>query len=113
MARDDNLAAKEYGKLSKFRRRGYVRVGEVKSLTHYLSLPNGDDTMMVYNGTYRSINTSPWYPHVALPMIVSTLCDVEKGAFTEYLDIRYMLFNFIISEEVIPFFGFNVNFFLK
>ena len=31
--RDDNLDAKEYGKLSKVIRLGYVRVGEVNSLT--------------------------------------------------------------------------------
>ena len=34
VARDDNVDAKEYGKLYKVRRRGYVRVGEVKILTH-------------------------------------------------------------------------------
>ena len=41
MAQDDNVDAKEYGKLANVIMRGYVRVEEVKSLTHYLSLPNG------------------------------------------------------------------------
>ena len=52
MERDDNLAAKESRKLSKFRRRGYVRVGDVNILTHYLSLTKGEDKRMVYNETY-------------------------------------------------------------
>ena len=34
VARDDNVDAKESGKLSKVIRRGYVRVVEVKSLNH-------------------------------------------------------------------------------
>ena len=34
--RDDNMAAKESGKLVKVRRRGYVRVGEVKMLNRHL-----------------------------------------------------------------------------
>ena len=76
MAQDDNVDAKEYGEIFKARRRGYVRVVDVKSLTHQLLLPKGMYIMMVYNGTCRIMNTSLWAPHFALPMVGSTLCDV-------------------------------------
>ena len=38
---DDNMDAKESGKLVKVRRRGYVRVGEVKILTRHLLATKG------------------------------------------------------------------------
>ena len=37
-------------------------------------------------------------------MVGSTLCAVDKGAFMEDRDIGDMLFDFMLSEEVIPFF---------
>ena len=51
VARDDDVDAKEYGKFSKFRRKGGVRVGEVKNLTHYLFLLKGKEIRMIHNGT--------------------------------------------------------------
>ena len=47
LERDDNVAAKASGKLAKVRRRGYVRVGEIKILTCYLSVTKGEDISMV------------------------------------------------------------------
>ena len=52
------MAARESGKLVKARRRGYVRVGEVKSLNQHFSVPKGDDIRMVYNGTSSGLNNS-------------------------------------------------------
>ena len=63
---------------------------------------------MVYNGTYSGMNTSLWDPQFALPMVESTICAVEKGTFMADQDIRQMLLNFMIIEEVIPFCGVDV-----
>ena len=73
------MSEKESLKLAKFRKRGYIRVGYVKSLTHYFSVSKGEDTRMLYSETYSSINASLWDNHVALPIVVSTLHAVEKG----------------------------------
>ena len=81
------MAAKESGKLSKVRRREYVRVGEVNILNHFFLLTKGEDISMVYNGTYTGLNTSLWDPHFALPMVGSTIRAVEKGAFMADWDI--------------------------
>ena len=63
---------------------------------------------MVYNGTYSGINTLLWAPNFTLPMVGSTICDVQKGTFAEDQDKGQMLLNFMLSEEVIPFFGLYV-----
>ena len=47
VAREDRVASKEYLKLAKDIRRGYVRVGDVKILTNYFSLLKGEDIRMV------------------------------------------------------------------
>ena len=63
---------------------------------------------MVYNGTYSGLNNSLWSPQFALPMVGSNLCAVDKGTFMEDQGIWDMLLNFMLSEEVIPFCGFDV-----
>ena len=88
LARYDNVDAKEYGKLSKVRRRGYVILVEVKSSTHQFPITNGEETIMLYKGTYSSMNTSLWVSHFVIPMVGYTLRAVEKGTFTAY---RYII----------------------
>ena len=41
--------------MAKVRRRGYVNIVEVKILTHYFSVPNGEDIRMVYNRKSSSL----------------------------------------------------------
>ena len=45
-------------KISNVRRRGYIRMGDVKSLTHYFSVPKVEDIRMVYKVTSSGINSS-------------------------------------------------------
>ena len=81
------MATKESGKLSKVRRREYVRVVEINILTLCFSLKKGEDISMVYNGTYTGLNNSLWNTHFALPMVGSTIRAVEKGTFMADWDI--------------------------
>ena len=97
--RYDNIDAKESGKLAKVRRRGYVIVGEVKILTHYLMETKEEDISMVYNGTYTGLNNSLWDPYFALPMVGFTLCAVEKCTFMADQYIREVFLTFMLSEE--------------
>ena len=55
------------------------------------------------------MNISLWDPHFALPMVGYTICDVEKGIFMEDHYIGDMLFNFMLSQEEIPFCGVDLN----
>ena len=109
VVRYDNVAVKEYGRLAKVRRRGYVRVGEVNSLTNYFSVAKGEDTRMVYNGTSSGLNTSIWAPQFTLPTAVSTLQAVDKVNFMVDQNIGEMFLNLIPSEEVRPFCGVDVT----
>ena len=63
---------------------------------------------MVYNETYKGINTSLWDTHFLLTIVRSNIRAVEKGTFMAYWDIGYMLLDFMLSEEVIPFCGVDV-----
>ena len=81
------MVEKDYLKTSKVRMRGYFRVVDVNSLTHYLSVPKWVDMRMVYNGTSSCLNTSLCYPHFALPMVGFNIREVEKGTFMEDRDI--------------------------
>ena len=42
--------------MTKVRKRGYVRMGEVKILVHYFSVLKGWDIRMVYNETSIGLN---------------------------------------------------------
>ena len=52
---------------------------------------------MVYNGTYSGINTSQRNNQFYSPMVVSTLCAVDKGTVMEDRYIGDMLLNFMFS----------------
>ena len=54
------------------------------------------------------MDTSLWDPHSALPIFGSNICAVEKGTVMSDRDMGDMLFNFMISEEVIQFCGLDV-----
>ena len=50
-------------KLDKFRTRGYVAPGYVRSLIRLFAIPKGlDDIRMVYDGTASGFNDSVWVP---------------------------------------------------
>ena len=51
-------------KLNKVKDREYVRMGvDVKSLTHYFSVPKGtDDIRMVYDASRSGLNDAVWAP---------------------------------------------------
>ena len=48
--RDKKVAKKECIKLAKVRRRGYVKMGEVKISTHYFLVSKGKEIRIMYNG---------------------------------------------------------------
>ena len=53
----------------------------MRILTHYLYVPKGEDTRMVYNGTSSGLNNTLWDPHFALPTVASKLIAVEMGTY--------------------------------
>ena len=106
--RDEKLYEKESGKSAKVRRSGYVIMVEVKSLTHYFLLQNGEDINIVYNVTHSGLNNSLRPHHFSLPIFGSTIPAVEKGTSMAYWGIGDILLYLILSEEVRPFFGVGV-----
>ena len=70
---------KEQNNLAKVLWIGYVRAGEVSSLTNYFCVPKGEDIRMVYNGTSSGLNGALWDPNFVLPTVASMLRVVEGG----------------------------------
>ena len=63
--------------MDKVLQRGYVRLGEVKSLTQYFFvLKGGGGISMVYNGTSSGLNDALWATHFDIPAVISTLRSV-------------------------------------
>ena len=98
VTREDNVASKESLKLTKIRKRGYVRVEGVKSFNSFLYVPKVEDIRILYNGTYISLNTSLWYPHLLLHTFGYTLHTVDKGSFLVDQDIGEMFLNLVLSD---------------
>ena len=96
--REDSVADKDSLKLDKVRRKVYVRVGDVNSLTHYFLVTNIGYKRMVYDRNSSGMNNSLWGPQFALPMVGSTLRAVEKGTFMSDRVIGYNFLNFMLSE---------------
>ena len=105
--RDDKVAEKECIKLAKVRKRGYVRMEEVKSLTYLFLVLKGEDIRIIYNGTSRGLSSYLWAPQFALPTVGSTIWAVERGTFMADQYIGEMFLKFTLSEEIRLFYGVN------
>ena len=69
-AKTEDKGKRVMEKVSKVRRRRYIAVGLVLSLTHMFYVAKGlDDIRMVYNGTSCGLNDALWSPHFGLPTV--------------------------------------------
>ena len=64
---------------------------------------------MVYNGTDSDLNTSLWASHCVLTTVWYTLWEVERGTYMAEQYIGEIFINFMMSEEVRPFFGIDMT----
>ena len=102
--RAEEVGLKYLRKLAKVKRWGFVRTVVVKSLTNYFSVPK----RMMHNGTACGLRSFLWDPRFVMPTVASTLRVVEEGFYMEDRDIGEIFLNFLLSEEVRPFFGVGV-----
>ena len=73
-------------------------------MTLYFSVPKGEYIKTVYNGTSIGINTSLWDHHFALHTVGSNLFTADNVTFMADQAIGDIFLNFMLSEEVRPFF---------
>ena len=96
--------------MSKVRRRRYIAVGLVLSLTHMFYVSKGlDDIQMVYNGTSCGLNNALWSPHFGLPTVQHTLRSLLPGYFQCDMDAGEMFLNFHLHPDVQPYAGVDVT----
>ena len=87
-------------KLLSVQERGYISVGEVKSLISFFDVPEGfEDIRMVYDGTKSGLNEALWAPWFALPTVDSLLRSVDPGTFMADNYIGEMFLNCFCMKQ--------------
>jgi hypothetical protein len=88
-------------KLMVARERGYIAMGDVKSLIFFFDVPKGmDDIRMVYDGTKSGLNDALWAPWFPLPNVESLLRSVVPGTFMSDNDVGEMFLNFVLHSSI-------------
>jgi hypothetical protein len=83
------------------RERGYISMGEVKSLIFFFDVPKGlNDIRMVYDGTKSGLNAALWAPWLPLPTVDSLLRSVVPGTFMSNNDVGEMFLNFVLHSSI-------------
>jgi hypothetical protein len=97
-------------KLEKFRPRGYIAPGKVKSLISYFSVPKGDsDHRLVFDGTKSGLNAALWAPMFHLPTVDSLLPALTPGSWQGDTDIAEMFYNYSLPEDIRQFCGIDIH----
>ena len=97
-------------KINKVRRRRYIKLGLVKSITAYFDVPKGDDDIcMVYDATKCGLNAALWTPNFFLPTIDTILRNADDTTWFGDIDLGEMFLNYWINEELRPYVGVDVT----
>lgn len=97
-------------KVNKVRKRRYIEVGKVESLTHMFPVPKGvADIRMVYNGTSSGLNAVIFAPHFGLPILTNTMRALLGGYFQADLDVAEMFLCFNLHPAMRPYAGVDVK----
>ena len=91
--------------MSKFLKRGYIKIipkTEVSNLTHYFTVPKGDnDVRMVFNRTKSGLTDVLWAPSFWLPNAVSMLRTLSFGHRMVDIDLGEHFLNHPIHDKLI------------
>jgi hypothetical protein len=99
--KDPETIKKVVDKLMSARERGYISMGEVKSLIFFFDVPKGlDDIRMVYDGTKSGLNAALWAPWFPLPTVDSLLRSVVPGTYMSDNDVGEMFLNFVLHRSI-------------
>jgi hypothetical protein len=108
--KDKETLAKIIKKISKVRKRKYISVGPVWSLTDFFCVPKGDDDIrMVYNGTSSGLNDILWVPSFPLPTVDTLLRSVHPDTWMADTDLGEMFLNFVLHESLRELAGVDVT----
>jgi hypothetical protein len=108
--RDQATLEKIIKKISKVRKRKYISVGHVWSLTDFFCVPKGNnDIRMVYNGTSSGLNDVLWVPSFPLPTVDTLLRSVHPDTWMADTDLGEMFLNFVLHESLRELAGVDVT----
>ena len=108
--RDQMQKIKMTEKLEKVRSRGYIRPGEINSLTGFFAVPKGDDDIrIVYDATACGLNEALWAPNFSLPTIDSVLRNSNSKTWFSDIDLGEMFLNYFLDEDLRKYAGVDVR----
>ena len=98
MPPDKATAALVEDKLDKVRSKGYITKGLVRCLTHFFSVPKGeDDIRLVYDMSKSRLNDVLWTPKFWMPMIKHVLFSATHKSWFCDVDVAEMFLNFLLD----------------
>ena len=90
--------------------RGYVKAGQVASLTGSFAVPKGSgDIRMVYDASKCGLNEVLWAPNFLLPTIDMVVRQANEGSWFGDIDLGEQFLNFNLDESLKPYAGIDVT----
>jgi hypothetical protein len=98
---DPEVAKNITAKLENVTKKGYIRPGDVKSLTKYFAVPKGEgDIRMVYDATISGLNDSLWAPTFVLPGTEAVVDQMDEMSWMGDLDMGEQFLNFPLHPDI-------------
>mmetsp|Transcript_20683 Transcript_20683/g.30301 ORF Transcript_20683/g.30301 Transcript_20683/m.30301 type:complete len:1268 (-) Transcript_20683:9637-13440(-) len=110
MPTDSTKFAQVKAKIDKVRRRIYLAIGRVVSLTNFFPVDKGEsDIRLVYDMTASGLNAALWAPTFWLPMAINVLdCACHDSWFGD-IDAGDMFLNYPLDPAIRPYAGVDVS----
>jgi hypothetical protein len=107
---DPEVAKNIAAKLDNVAQKGYIRPGDVKSLTKYFAVPKGEgDIRMVYDATISGLNDSLWAPTFVLPGTEAVVDQMDEMSWMGDLDMGEQFLNFPLHPDIQCYCGIDVR----
>lgn len=107
---DPEVATNITKKLDNVAQKGYIRPGDVASLTKYFAVPKGEgDIRMVYDATISGLNDSLWTPTFVLPGAETVVDQMDELSWMGDLDMGEQFLNFPLRPDLQRYCGIDVR----
>jgi hypothetical protein len=88
-------------KLLKVIKKGYIRKGQVHSLTGFFAVPKGtEDIRVVYDATKSGLNAAIWSPNFYLPTATTVLNNSDDTTYYGDIDLGEMFLNYFLDPQL-------------
>lgn len=88
-------------KVLKVIKKGYIKKGQVQSLTGFFAVPKGtEDIRVVYDATKSGLNAAIWSPNFYLPTATTVLNNSDDTTYYGDIDLGEMFLNYFLDPQL-------------